>query len=56
MLTVLLVFTAHMYFINVFILLLFNKITSGTHANAYKVNEEDKREAKKEGRNFGGVV
>lgn len=46
MLTILLVFTARIYFINVFILLIFNKITSGTHANAYKVNKEDKREIK----------
>lgn len=46
MLTILLVFTAHVYFINVFILLIFNKITSGTHTNAYNVNKKDKREIK----------
>ena len=50
MLIVLLVFTAYMYFINVFyILFTFNKIANGTHTKAHKVSEEDKRKKGREG-------
>lgn len=54
-LIILLVFIVHVYFINAFILLIFNKLTNDTHANAYKINEESKRGGRKEGRGGGKV-
>lgn len=38
----------HAFYKCFYILLVFNKITSDTHKNVYKVNNEDKRNGKKE--------